>query len=92
MVVDIFKRVLENLLAYGKRSVMTILGVTWGIACYILLMAYGDDFHRALLLGMKYFGDNVVIASNPLLSYLVSGALLGGEWVVRRKVSGHAPR
>jgi uncharacterized membrane protein len=27
-----------------------------------------------------------------LLSYLVSGALFGGEWLVRRKVSGPRPR
>lgn len=27
-----------------------------------------------------------------LLSYLVSGALMGGEWLVRRKVSGQMPR
>ena len=27
-----------------------------------------------------------------LLSYLVSGALLGGEWLVRRKVTGQTPR
>jgi hypothetical protein len=64
MVFEIIKRVIENLRAYGKRSVMTIIGITWGIASFILLMAYGDDFHRALLLGIRYFGDNVVIVWN----------------------------
>ena len=53
MTLEIFKRVLENLIAYGKRSVMTILGVTWGIASFILLMAYGDDFHSAMSPGMS---------------------------------------
>lgn len=77
MIFEIFKRVLENLKAYGKRSIMTILGVTWGIASYILLMAYGDDFHRALLLGMKYFGDNVVIVWNGQTSMQAGGARAG---------------
>lgn len=77
MVFEIAGRVLENLRAYGKRSTMTILGVTWGIASYVLLMAYGDDFHRALLLGMKYFGDNVVIVWNGQTSMQAGGARAG---------------
>jgi hypothetical protein len=44
MIVEIVKRVLENLIAYRKRSLMTVLGITWGIASFILLMAYGDGF------------------------------------------------
>jgi hypothetical protein len=39
MIVEIVKRVLENLIAYGKRSMMTVLGIMWGIASFILLMA-----------------------------------------------------
>ncbi len=77
MVNEIIKRVLENLVAYGKRSIMTILGITWGIASYILLMAYGDDFHRALLLGMKYFGDNIVVVWNGQTSMQAGGARAG---------------
>jgi putative ABC transport system permease protein len=77
MVIEIFKRVTENLRSYGKRSVMTIVGITWGIASYILLMAYGDDFHRALLLGMKYFGDNVVVVYNGQTSLQAGGGRAG---------------
>jgi putative ABC transport system permease protein len=77
MLIEIFKRVLESLAAYGKRSVMTTLGVTWGIASYILLVAYGDDFHRALILGMKYFGDNVVIVWNGQTSMQAGGSRAG---------------
>jgi putative ABC transport system permease protein len=77
MVFEIVKRVVENLRAYGKRSIMTILGVTWGIASYILLMAYGDDFHRALLLGMKYFGDNIIVVWNGQTSMQAGGSRSG---------------
>jgi putative ABC transport system permease protein len=77
MVFEIIKRVIENLRSYGKRSVMTIVGITWGIASYILLMAYGDDFHRALLLGMKYFGDNVAIVWNGQTSLQAGGGRAG---------------
>jgi putative ABC transport system permease protein len=77
MVIEIIKRAVENLIAYGKRSAMTILGVTWGIASFILLIAYGDDFHRALLLGLRYFGDNVVVVWNGQTSMQAGGARAG---------------
>jgi putative ABC transport system permease protein len=77
MIFEIIKRVLENLLAYRKRSVMTIVGVMWGIASYILLIAYGDDFHRALLLGIRYFGDNIVVVWNGQTSMQAGGARAG---------------
>jgi putative ABC transport system permease protein len=77
MFIEIIKRVIENLRIYGKRSIMTVLGVTWGIASYILLMAYGDDFHRALLLGMKYFGDNIIVVWNGQTSMQAGGSRSG---------------
>ena len=77
MITEILKRVVENLIAYRKRSIMTLVGITWGIASYILLIAYGNDFHRALLLGMKYFGDNIVVVWNGQTSMQVGGARAG---------------
>jgi putative ABC transport system permease protein len=83
MIIEIVKRVLENLIAYGKRSMMTILGITWGIASFILLMAYGDGFQSAMLLGLKYFGDNVVVVWNGQTSMQAGGARSGR--VIRTK-------
>ncbi len=77
MVLEIVRRVIENLAAYGKRSVMTVLGIAWGIASFILLIAYGEDFQRALLLGMKYFGDNVVVVWNGQTSMQAGGSRSG---------------
>ncbi len=77
MIAEIIKRVLENIVAYRKRSLMTIVGVAWGIASYILLIAYGDDFHRALLLGMRYFGDNIVVVWNGQTSMQAGGSRAG---------------
>jgi len=77
MILETIRRVLENLVAYRKRSIMTIVGVAWGIASYILLIAYGADFHRALLLGMRYFGDNIVVVWNGQTSMHAGGARAG---------------
>jgi putative ABC transport system permease protein len=77
MIFEICKRVLENLAAYRKRSMMTIMGVTWGIASFILLMAYGDGFQRAMMLGLSYFGDSVVVVWNGQTSLQAGGARAG---------------
>jgi putative ABC transport system permease protein len=77
MIFEILKRVLENLIAYRKRSLMTVLGITWGIASFILLMAYGEGFQKALMLGLSYFGDNVVVIWNGQTSMQAGGARAG---------------
>lgn len=77
IVFEIFKRVIGSLIAYGKRSVMTVLGITWGIASFILLTAYGDGFARAMILGLSYFGDNVVVVWNGQTSMQAGGARSG---------------
>lgn len=83
MIVEIVKRVLENLVLYGKRSMMTVVGVMWGIASFILLMAYGDGFQNAMMLGLRYFGDNVVVIWNGQTSMQAGGARSGR--VIRTK-------
>jgi putative ABC transport system permease protein len=77
MIWEIFKRVIENLVAYRKRSVMTIVGIVWGIASFILLIAYGDGFERAMILGMSYFGDRIVVTWNGQTSMQAGGSRSG---------------
>lgn len=77
MLFEILKRVVVNLVAYGKRSIMTLVGIMWGIASFILLMAYGDGFQRAMMLGLSYFGDNVVVVWNGQTSMQAGGARAG---------------
>jgi len=77
MILQIVKRVMENLIAYGKRSMMTILGITWGIASFILLMAYGNGFQKAMDLGLRYYGDNVAVVWNGQTSMQAGGARSG---------------
>ncbi len=77
MLVEVVKRVLENLVAYRKRSLMTVLGIMWGIASFILLIAYGNGFQNAMMLGLRYFGDNVVVVWNGQTSMQAGGARSG---------------
>src|SRR6267143_3325343 len=43
------------------RSLLTMLGVVWGIATVTLLIAYGSSFRHILVHGFDAFGKSVVI-------------------------------
>jgi putative ABC transport system permease protein len=43
------------------RSLLTMLGIVWGIATVTLLLAYGSSFRHVLVSGFNAFGKSVVI-------------------------------
>ena len=43
------------------RSLLTMLGIVWGIATVTLLIAYGNSFRNILVGGFNAFGKSVVI-------------------------------
>src|SRR3979490_624973 len=43
------------------RSLLTMLGIVWGIATVTLLIAYGSSFRSILVHGFDAFGKSVVI-------------------------------
>src|SRR5277367_2851471 len=43
------------------RSLLTMLGIVWGIATVTLLIAYGSSFRKILVGGFDAFGKSVVI-------------------------------
>lgn len=52
--------------AYGalkhnrRRSLLTMLGMAWGIATVVLLLAYGTGFENALMIAFRTFGGNLI--------------------------------
>jgi putative ABC transport system permease protein len=43
-----------------RRTVLTMLGMAWGIATVVLLLAYGAGFERGLWAAFRSFGTNLV--------------------------------
>lgn len=43
-----------------RRSILTMLGMAWGIATVVLLLAYGSGFQNALMIAFRTFGGNLV--------------------------------
>ncbi len=60
----LFEIILEAWIALKRnytRSLLTMLGIVWGIATVTLLIAYGSSFRKILVGGFDAFGKSVVI-------------------------------
>ncbi|MFQ5738370.1 MAG: ABC transporter permease [Acidobacteriota bacterium] len=77
MFTEILKEALASLNRNRTRALLTLMGMAWGVACFVILFAWGDGFARALDLGMAYFGDNVTIIWNGQTSLQAGGQKAG---------------
>jgi putative ABC transport system permease protein len=66
------------------RSLLTMLGVVWGIATVTLLIAYGSSFRSILVHGFDAFGKSVVICWPQQTSEQPGGQRAGKKVVVEQ--------
>ena len=62
-----------------RRSILTMLGMAWGIATVVLLLAYGAGFERGLWAACRSFGTNLVFAFPGRTSQQAGGTKAGNE-------------
>ncbi len=60
MILDITQQAYNALRHNRRRSLLTMLGMAWGIATVVLLLAYGTGFERGLWSAFRSFGTNLV--------------------------------
>jgi len=60
MITDLAKQAYTALRHNRSRSLLTMLGMAWGIATVVLLLAYGTGFERGLWSAFRSFGTNLV--------------------------------
>src|ERR1700684_873307 len=60
MVGELGKQAFNALKHNRRRTVLTMLGMAWGIATVVLLLAYGSGFKSALMIAFRTFGGNLV--------------------------------
>jgi putative ABC transport system permease protein len=60
MVTDLAKQAYTALRHNRSRTLLTMLGMAWGIATVVLLLAYGTGFERGLWSAFRSFGTNLV--------------------------------
>ena len=61
MLQDIFHEAWAALLRSRTRSLLTMLGIVWGIVAVTLLIAYGSGFRAVLVHAFEAFGKDAVI-------------------------------
>lgn len=59
------------------RSLLTMLGIVWGVASVTLLMAYGGGFRKVLVDGFNAFGKSAVICRPGQTSQQAGGERAG---------------
>ncbi|MGC1371235.1 MAG: ABC transporter permease [Candidatus Sulfotelmatobacter sp.] len=60
MIGDLGKQAFGALKHNRRRSILTMLGMAWGIATVVLLLAYGTGFQNALMIAFRTFGGNLI--------------------------------
>jgi putative ABC transport system permease protein len=60
MLRDVLSQAYEAMLHNRRRTLITMIGMAWGIATVVLLMAYGAGFGRAIEAIFSQFGTNLM--------------------------------
>src|SRR5579871_5773044 len=79
MIVDLATQAYNALRHNRRRSVLTMLGMAWGIATVVLLLAYGAGFERGLWSAFRSFGTNLVFVFPGRTSLQAGGTKAGSE-------------
>ncbi len=61
MLLEVLVQAWDALRRNRTRSLLTMLGIVWGIVAVTVLMAYGSGFRAALLRGFYAFGKSAVV-------------------------------
>ena len=64
MIVDLVSQAYNALRHNRSRSVLTMLGMAWGIATVVLLLAYGSGFERGLWVAFRSLAQ-IWFSSSP---------------------------
>src|SRR5271166_1995441 len=79
MLADLGSQALNALRHNRRRSVLTMLGMAWGIATVVLLLAYGSGFQRGLWVAFRSFGTNLVFIFPGRTELQAGGTKAGTE-------------
>jgi putative ABC transport system permease protein len=85
MLTQIFYEAWIALRRNRTRSMLTMLGIVWGIATVTLLIAYGSSFRNVLVSGFDAFGKSVVICWPQQTSEQPGGQRAGKKVVFEKE-------
>src|SRR5256885_16727299 len=76
---DVLKQAIDSLKFHRSRTALTMLGMAWGIATVVLLLAYGDGFDRAIHAIFTTFGSKTIQVYGGRASMQAGGAKARSE-------------
>jgi putative ABC transport system permease protein len=79
MVFELIRQAYSALRYNRRRSFLTMLGMAWGIATVVLLLAYGAGFESALWVAFRSWGTNLVFIFPGRTSLQAGGTKAGTE-------------
>jgi putative ABC transport system permease protein len=79
MVTDVLGQSYSALRHNRRRAALTMLGMAWGIATVVLLLAYGAGFERAIMTVFSSFGSHMIGIFPGRTSLQVGGSKAGTE-------------
>ena len=85
MLIEIILEAWSALKRNYTRSLLTMLGIVWGIATVTLLIAYGYSFRQILVGGFDAFGKSVVICWRQQTSEQPGGQRAGKKVVFEKE-------
>ena len=85
MTSDLLKEAYGAMQHNRRRTALTMLGMAWGIATVVILLAFGSGFERAINLIFSSWGTDVIGAFPGRTSLQAGGAKAGAE--VRLKLA-----
>ncbi len=79
MLIELARQAYNALKHNRRRSILTMLGMAWGIATVVLLLAYGAGFERGLWVAFRSWGTNPVFVFPGRTSLQAGGTKAGSE-------------
>src|SRR6202041_1265247 len=79
MLIELARQAYNALKHNRRRSVLTMLGMAWGIATVVLLLAYGNGFQDALWVAFRSFGTNLIFVFPGRTSLQAGGTKAGSQ-------------
>jgi len=79
MILELGRQAYNALKHNRRRSILTMLGMAWGIATVVLLLAYGTGFERGLWVAFRSWGTNLIFIFPGRTSLQAGGTKAGAE-------------
>jgi putative ABC transport system permease protein len=76
----LFTEAWKALRGNARRSILTMLGMAWGIATVVLLLSYGTGLERTVLSALESFGTKVIYLF-PGRTSQQAGGEKAGKWI-----------